>query len=146
MSIDAHLIDDVVDAYVARGGAPIFRRMGSFMTLHFLVVEGNTAAGREEYRIGFGKAPNESYADALREIAPGAGCDVCFPADSGADLRAALAGVLTLLERIVAELLNETCNRGVVGFGGDDGAERQNQHKAGDPAWQPGGHLRLVAR
>ena len=61
------------------------------MTLHFLVVEGNTAAGREEYRIGFGKAPNESYADALREIAPGAACDVCFPADLGADLPASLA-------------------------------------------------------
>jgi GMP synthase (glutamine-hydrolysing) len=60
-------------------------------TLHFLVVEGNTAAAREEYRIGFGKAPSESYADALREIAPGAVCDVCFPADSGADLPAALA-------------------------------------------------------
>lgn len=61
------------------------------MTLRFLVVEGNTAADRETYRIGFGKTASQSYAEALLALAPDASCDLCFPADADGSLPAALA-------------------------------------------------------
>jgi GMP synthase (glutamine-hydrolysing) len=56
------------------------------MNLHLLVIEGNTREDRETYRIGFGRSASEAYAATLREIAPGAACEICFPADEGAGL------------------------------------------------------------
>jgi GMP synthase (glutamine-hydrolysing) len=56
------------------------------MGIRLLVVEGNVREARENYRVGFGKTPSESYADTLVEIAPNANCDICFPADEGANL------------------------------------------------------------
>jgi GMP synthase (glutamine-hydrolysing) len=61
------------------------------MTLRFLVVEGNVAADRETYRQGFGKTAGESYADALRALAPDAVCEIFCPADVGANPAAGLS-------------------------------------------------------
>ncbi len=54
------------------------------MGLSFLVVEGNTAEAREEYRAGFGQTSGESYAETLRWLAPGAECEIVLGADAGA--------------------------------------------------------------
>ena len=54
------------------------------MNLHLLVIEGNTRADRETYRVGFDMTASEAYAATLREIAPDAICEICFPADKGA--------------------------------------------------------------
>jgi GMP synthase (glutamine-hydrolysing) len=51
-----------------------------------LVVEGNTASSRALYGAAGGKAPSEGYAALLRELAPDAIVDVCYPADAGANL------------------------------------------------------------
>src|SRR5262245_54025061 len=51
-----------------------------------LVIEGNTAEGRALYKAAGGSAPSDSYARLLRELLPGAIVDVCYPADSGANL------------------------------------------------------------
>jgi GMP synthase (glutamine-hydrolysing) len=51
------------------------------MTLHFLVVEGNTRADREPYRATFGRTASQSYAETLKGLAPDADCEICFPAD-----------------------------------------------------------------
>jgi len=59
------------------------------MALHFLVVEGNTREGREAYRSTLGKTASESYAATLVRLTPGARCDLCFPADEGANLSSA---------------------------------------------------------
>lgn len=56
------------------------------MTLHFLVVEGNTAPARAAYKAGLGQAPSESYAATVAAIAGDARCDIAFPADEGANL------------------------------------------------------------
>jgi GMP synthase (glutamine-hydrolysing) len=56
------------------------------MPLRLLVVEGNERAAREAHRSSYGKTPSQSYADTLRAIAPDAGCDICLPADRGANL------------------------------------------------------------
>lgn len=56
------------------------------MALRLLVVEGNVREAREAYKAGWGKTPSESYAQVLAEIAPDATCDLCFPADPGANL------------------------------------------------------------
>jgi GMP synthase (glutamine-hydrolysing) len=56
------------------------------MSLRLLVVEGNVQAAREAYRASYGKTPSQSYADTLQDIAPDAVCDICFPADRGANL------------------------------------------------------------
>lgn len=56
------------------------------MALRFLVVEGNARDARLAYRRGFGLMPCESYAALLQAIAPGAVCDLAFPADEGANL------------------------------------------------------------
>ena len=61
------------------------------MTLHLLIGEGNLAAGRCAYAAGFGMTASESYAATLREIAPEALCQVCFPADAEAGLPAGAA-------------------------------------------------------
>ncbi len=60
------------------------------MALRFLIVEGNTAADRETYRVGFGKTASQSYAETLRGLAPDASCDICFAADPDGELPAAL--------------------------------------------------------
>jgi GMP synthase (glutamine-hydrolysing) len=52
----------------------------------FLVIEGNTAAGRARHQAAGGTAASEGYADLLRELLPGAVVDVAYPADSGANL------------------------------------------------------------
>lgn len=54
--------------------------------LRLLVVEGNTAEGRERHLAVGGRVSSERYADVLRALAPGARVDVCFPADLGANL------------------------------------------------------------
>jgi GMP synthase (glutamine-hydrolysing) len=54
--------------------------------LRLLVVEGNTAEGRERHSAVGGRVASERYADVLRELAHGARVDVCFPADLGANL------------------------------------------------------------
>jgi len=51
------------------------------MTLHLLVVEGNTRSDREPYRATFGRTASQSYAVTLRELAPDAECEIVFPAD-----------------------------------------------------------------
>ena len=56
------------------------------MSLRLLVVEGNARAAREAHQAGFGKTPSQSYADILVSIAPDAVCDICLPADPGANL------------------------------------------------------------
>lgn len=56
------------------------------MGLRLLVVEGNLRDARAAYKAGWGKTPSESYAQVLAEIAPDAACDLCFPADPGANL------------------------------------------------------------
>ncbi|SEE49801.1 GMP synthase (glutamine-hydrolysing) [Rhizobiales bacterium GAS188] len=56
------------------------------MSLRLLVVDGNVQAAREAHRTSYGKTPSQSYADTLRAIAPDAVCDICFPADRGANL------------------------------------------------------------
>lgn len=55
-------------------------------TLRLLVMEGNTARTRAEYIAFSGKAPSDGYAAVLRDLAPGAHVDVCYPADAGAAL------------------------------------------------------------
>lgn len=51
-----------------------------------LVVEGNTADARaRQIHVG-GQAASEGYAQLLRELAPGANVDICYPADPGANL------------------------------------------------------------
>lgn len=56
------------------------------MGLRLLVVEGNVREAREAHKQAFGKTSSESYADALAAVAPDAICDICFPADEGANL------------------------------------------------------------
>ncbi len=56
------------------------------MGLRFLIVEGNVAADREAYRLGFGCTASEAYASVLAQLAPDASADICFPADTGAGL------------------------------------------------------------
>jgi GMP synthase (glutamine-hydrolysing) len=51
-----------------------------------LVIEGNTAEGRALYSAAGGAAPSESYSRLLRELLPDATTDICYPADSGANL------------------------------------------------------------
>jgi GMP synthase (glutamine-hydrolysing) len=51
-----------------------------------LVVEGNTANGRALYRAAGGSSPSDGYASLLRELAPDAIVDICYPADAGANL------------------------------------------------------------
>ena len=56
------------------------------MTLHLLVVEGNTRQSRERHKAALGYTPSEGYASVLKSLAPDAVCDICFPADEGANL------------------------------------------------------------
>ncbi|QCI65124.1 type 1 glutamine amidotransferase [Phreatobacter stygius] len=56
------------------------------MTLRLLVVEGNTAADRARHARSRGAMPSEAYAEVLRELAPDAVVDLCFPADRQANL------------------------------------------------------------
>jgi len=51
-----------------------------------LVIEGNTESGRALYRAAGGAAPSEGYSALLRELLPDAVVDICYPADSGANL------------------------------------------------------------
>ncbi len=51
-----------------------------------LVVEGNTAEARKWHADAGGRVASDSYTDVLRKLCPGARIDVCFPADSGANL------------------------------------------------------------
>jgi GMP synthase (glutamine-hydrolysing) len=56
------------------------------MGLRLLVVEGNTRQARELHESISGKMPGRAYADTLMSLAPDAVCDICFPADDGANL------------------------------------------------------------
>jgi GMP synthase (glutamine-hydrolysing) len=56
------------------------------MSLHLLVVEGNVREVRETYRAALGKTASERYVETLKEIAPDAVCDLCFPTDESAGL------------------------------------------------------------
>ena len=58
----------------------------SVMGLRLLVVEGNTREARERHASMAGKTPSRAYADTLTSLAPDAVCDICFPADAGANL------------------------------------------------------------
>ena len=51
-----------------------------------LVVEGNTAEGRARHVAAGGRAASDGYAELLRQLAPTARVDICFPADLGANL------------------------------------------------------------
>lgn len=51
-----------------------------------LVIEGNTADARARQVHFGGQAASEGYAQLLRELAPGAIVDICYPADPGANL------------------------------------------------------------
>jgi GMP synthase (glutamine-hydrolysing) len=55
--------------------------------LRFLVVDGNPAERRATHERDFGKSPGNAYGDTLLSLAPAAsGYDVCYPADTGANL------------------------------------------------------------
>ncbi|MBL8588633.1 MAG: gamma-glutamyl-gamma-aminobutyrate hydrolase family protein [Methylobacteriaceae bacterium] len=56
------------------------------MGLRLLVVEGNVREAREAHKAAFGKTSSESYADAILAVAPDVLCDICLPADEGANL------------------------------------------------------------
>ena len=56
------------------------------MALRVLVVEGNARDARERHLATFGKICAQSYADTLMSLAPDAVCDICMPADDGANL------------------------------------------------------------
>ena len=56
------------------------------MALNLLVVEGNSASGREAYRAFLGMTAAQAYASTLKQVAPDAVCDICQPADEGANL------------------------------------------------------------
>ena len=56
------------------------------MALRLLVVEGNTRETRETFKAGWGQSPAEQYASVLNGLAPDAVCDICMPADHGANL------------------------------------------------------------
>ena len=57
------------------------------MSLRLLVVEGNVRAAREAHAAHYlGKTPARAYADVLESLAPDAVCDICTPADEGANL------------------------------------------------------------
>lgn len=58
--------------------------------LRILVAEGNAPAGRARIAESTGSTPSESYAAALRRLAPDATIDICFPADPDPLLPAAL--------------------------------------------------------
>lgn len=60
--------------------------MASHVGLRLLVVEGNLREAREAHKAGWGQTPSESYAQVLADLAPDATCDLCFPADPGANL------------------------------------------------------------
>jgi len=55
-----------------------------------LVAEGNSAQGRRRIAGYAGASPSESYAALLRELAPDATVDICFPADADALIPAPL--------------------------------------------------------
>jgi GMP synthase (glutamine-hydrolysing) len=55
-------------------------------SIRLLVVEGNVRETREAYRARAGTTPAESYAEAVRGLAPDAICDIALPADEGANL------------------------------------------------------------
>jgi GMP synthase (glutamine-hydrolysing) len=59
-----------------------------------VVIEGNTASGREAHRAVYGATPAESYAAVVASLAAGAVIDIAQPADAGANLPdpAGLAG------------------------------------------------------
>lgn len=54
--------------------------------LRLLVVEGNVKAARERAIASGGTAAGESYAELLRQLAPDAAVDICYPADPGSNL------------------------------------------------------------
>jgi GMP synthase (glutamine-hydrolysing) len=55
--------------------------------LRFLVVDGNPAERRAAHEHDFGKSPGNAYGDTLLSLAPAASrYDVCYPADTGANL------------------------------------------------------------
>lgn len=56
------------------------------MSLRLLVVEGNARAEREAQRLAYGHAASEAYAQVLNEVAGDAACEICFPADAGANI------------------------------------------------------------
>ena len=57
------------------------------MALRLLVVEGNVRAARDAHAAHYhGKTPARAYADMLEHLAPDAVCDICTPADAGANL------------------------------------------------------------
>jgi GMP synthase (glutamine-hydrolysing) len=51
-----------------------------------LVVEGNTPSARARQAQFMGHTYSEAYADVLRDLAPDAVVDICFPTDEGANL------------------------------------------------------------
>jgi GMP synthase (glutamine-hydrolysing) len=56
------------------------------MSLHLLVIEGDTRDDRDAYRAGLGMTASEAYAQTLMQLAPDAICQIGFPADEGAGL------------------------------------------------------------
>ena len=54
--------------------------------LRLLVVEGNTADGRQRHLETSGITPSEAYAGVLKDLADDAVVDICFPADPGANI------------------------------------------------------------
>jgi len=56
------------------------------MSLRLLVVEGNTREVRERHAGHLGYTPSQGYAAVLQTLAPDIVCDICLPADEGANL------------------------------------------------------------
>src|SRR5271156_2608007 len=59
---------------------------GRRMSLHLLLIEGNTREDRETYRAGLGMTASEAYSQTLEQLAPAAAGATCAPADEGAGL------------------------------------------------------------
>ena len=57
------------------------------MIFRLLVVDGNVRSAREGHAAHYlGKTPGQAYADVLESLAPDMRCDVCLPADEGANM------------------------------------------------------------
>ena len=57
------------------------------MVFRLLVVDGNIRSAREGHAAHYlGKTPGQAYADVLESIDAAVNCDVCLPADAGANL------------------------------------------------------------
>jgi GMP synthase (glutamine-hydrolysing) len=128
--------------------------------LRLLVAEGNTPAGRARIAESAGAAPADSYAAALRTIAPDAIVDICRPADAGAttpqpldayDGVAITGSSLNIYQREIESLrqidfVRETFVRGIPMFGSCWGLQLATVVAGGEVGLNPAGREVAFAR